>query len=79
VTNILVHCEFQYSAPAAPAAAHMHMVQLTEPHIPESDRAMIAMCTVLPLAPVKIFVIILFILVHIFVSYNYFLHQPIKG
>jgi hypothetical protein len=79
VANILVRCEFQYPAQPAAAAARMHMVQLTGPHIPESDKAMIAMCTVLPLAPVKFFFVInLFILVYIFVSYNYFLHQPIK-
>jgi len=63
VTYILVRCEFQYSAAAAVAAvaaaavvaAHMHMVQLTGPHIPESDKAMTAMCTALTLAPINVF------------------------
>jgi hypothetical protein len=42
-------------AAAVAAAAHMHMVQLTGPHIPESDKAMTAMCTALTLAPINVF------------------------
>ena len=78
--NILVRCEFQYSAvAAAAAAAHMHMVQLTGPHIPESEEAVIAMCTALTLAPIKIFTINLLVIAHIFASCNYLLPQPLKS
>jgi len=62
-TDILVRCEFQYSGAAA--EAHMHMVQLTGPHIPESDEAMAAMCTALNLAPIKTFTTNLFILMQL--------------
>lgn len=77
VTDILVRCEFQYSGSAA--EAYMRMVQLTGPHIPESNKEKTAVCTALTLAPIKIFTTNLFNLVQILASCNYHLHRSIKG